>query len=668
VPEVSTKPVAEKPLAQLELPRLLARLEQREWDKQVAVIAELSRREQKQSTQVRNFLLDAVQQKKQHLRVRLLAAQVLARFGDLRALPILLKLAERLYDQPTPLLSGVLLTYGQKAVPALLKAVNHSRYPHISLQVLGWLRVPDALPQIEVHLMASQQQLRQIALEALLQYPKQTILAMIGRIFQRESDVDLRSSLVRIIAHLDAAEAVALLVGRMRDPHDSIRFLSRLSLEDKAGKLHRDGANKISAPPKDKESREPLEWERWWQHNKKAVHNFYRQHHAQTVLQQMPQGNRQEVLLLYSTIHPLFSYGRMPILIHDARWQDPPSPIEGKVWRVALPPEKFEDLLERLDHSGFFNWPQDLGHIRDLTVYEGQNYRKVSLGMLRYLAFELIEQEIVTASSKAGLNLQYNDFYYRLDESDLVGEGQIGQWAYRKADLLHLRPWTPRKQWKPLADLEGLWATMRDVLNFLPSRTRLIYIDTVGQRMRFGALLYGSRAQSRYTLEGLSRSRRLSKFNLQGISMIYLVRDKVEQMIFDFVRYSLPHGSRSNRRMQASEIPLLDALVEVWRDPDVQLQDLRIQQGRPHRLVVRFKARDTYALLQCLARLALQSSGDRVLAFRINHSGLPDRDKYRLIVQLQWEMLSTIALPKQVPYSFQLLPKAAQDIFQPVYR
>ena len=105
-----------RPLSSMGLPLLIETCESRDWKEQNALIEEFIRRIKikKGGRQILESLLLTLQSHK-HVRVRLVISHVFARLGDTRALPILIAFADRWFDQPTPLLAGAFLEYGDKA-------------------------------------------------------------------------------------------------------------------------------------------------------------------------------------------------------------------------------------------------------------------------------------------------------------------------------------------------------------------------------------------------------------------------------------------------------------------------------------------------------------------------------------------------------------------------
>ncbi|HAA55738.1 MAG TPA: hypothetical protein DCE42_13325, partial [Myxococcales bacterium] len=79
-------------------------------------------------------------------------------------------------------------------------------------------------------------------------------------------------------------------------------------------------------------------------------------------------------------------------------------------------------------------------------------------------------------------------------------------------------------------------------------------------------------------------------------------------------------------------------------------------------------AKDAAAIIKVLGEIAMRSGGDRVLAFRINHSGRKDRADYRLIVQMQWELKDLYKRPKRTPHYIPFKLRKGHLPFVPVYR
>lgn len=649
------------------LKQVIARFKERSWSQQGLLLSRLAKAKGKTTQALRESL------KHPHIRVRLLAAQALAKRNDSSALPLLLKEARRFFDQPTPLLFGALLAYGTRVVPPVIQAAKADlTKAQVLIKALGYLRAKAAAPLLTQLLTHQHQTIREIAREALMRLGTPLLTQGIQKALHTKPDASIRANLIRMLAYKPSHLGASLLLQSLQDPDSSLRFLARISFEDLANNAHKGRPKQIEKPPTDRRIKS---WKRWWQRNQKALAAWYKDSQTPALSTLFPKTGQpkvdhKKVLFLYRTVHPVFGYGRMPLLIHHASWKKPKSPIKGKVWYLPLPDKEFLTLARQVERSGFFQWSPNMGNVRDLSVHYGTRTHKVSNGMLRYVPFEVLERRFVKLAKRAKLGLKFKDFYLRRDEADISAEGKIGQWAYRKMDFLKQRPWSPLKGWTPKADLEGAWHALRDICRLMPSRTRIISLDLSKYGIRISTLLFGSRSQSRLTKEAMERSRRLSGFKLVGLGVQYMSSDKIEQMIFDLQRQSLPQSSRSSakttKRGHATQM-----LKAVWQPKSSQLLDLRYQRapsGKLFRWYVRFKATSTKSLLQTLARLASHSQGDKLLTLRINQSGEADRDRFQLIVQMQWEMLSPLPTPTKLPENLNHTLRSTYELFSPVYR
>lgn len=645
----------------LSIQALLEGLNTRDWWRQSLLIDELYRR----GKPAQQAAYHAFQHHTQ-LRVRLLSAMVLSRFRDERPMPVLIRWSQEWFDHPNPTLTGIFLSYRDIAIRWIRQSFAQSPRPHHLLTTMSLMQQRWILPTVRTWFLRGDARKHQLARQALSQYDHDTVVQQVEMMLKTYPSATLRSALYRIVMFCEHSRALWLLIRGLQDRDDGIRFLVRLSLQDKAELVYRSRSQHITQPPQGEYRRDPGTWMLWWKRNEHALDVGYRERHNQS-LQGISKEDGQKVLLLYRTLHPMFGYGRMPILIHDARWKNPPSPVPGKVWNIGLSPKAFAELLRQGQQLDFFRWPRQMGSLRDITVIAEGKSRRVSLGMIRHLGFERWEQEFIRLSRQAKVYLHFEDYFRRKDESDVVRENRVGQWAYRSADDMVLESWGDEKQWKPLADIEGLFGVLSDILQYLPGRTRLNALDIWGQQMRFFSLLFGSRSQSSFTRDQLSKSRRMRDFQLQGIGVIYLMEDKIEQMLFDFTRILLPQASRF-APPSGTKIPLLSALAQVFDDSDIRVTKLVVEQGKPHRLFVRYKARDFHTVLHVLARLALRSAGDRILRFRSNPSGEVDRDTFSLVVQMQWEMLEPLLAPRTIPNSLRVKARTNHNIFEPLYR
>lgn len=653
-----------KPLpipSKLSLKQLIEELNRKDWKHQADVIDAII-----QKGKTGHAALYKAFQSHKKLRVRMVALFGLAKLKDKRPIPSMIKLGESWWDQPMPILTGAFLMFGKLAEHALIKAVSTSNKPHFFIRVLGMMQAKKALPIFRKYMIGGNKQVIKLCKQALLLYSDGVVLEEISKLLKLQISPMLRSQLFRIATFRNHPKAFPVLIKGMQDGSSSIRFLVRLSLQDKSDEVYRALRKVVSPPPRREARKDFRSWIQWWSTNQRPITEWYVQKQT-SELKKVPSIDPKNTALLYRTLHPMFSYGRMPILVHDSRLKKPKSPQKGKVWHLPLPPKVFAKLLNSLQANKFSSWPQKMGYIRDITVVRGNKTRRVSVGMVRYPPFEKVEREFIRLSKKLKLVLHYKDYYKRKDDADVVRKGSVGLWAYRPWDVMTLQEWTPLKKWKPLADLEGLFGTLKDVMRNMPGRTRLIYLDILEKRMRFSSLLFGSRSQSRYTRDALDKSPRMTNFVAQGIGVTYLMTDKIEQMIFDFTRRYLPFTSRF-AKPRGPKVPLLKALSKAFTHREIKLLKLTAETGKVHRLFVRFKSRDIYTTLIIIARLAMMSAGDRVLRFRANQSGLPDRDKFPVIIQLQWEMVGPIFPPKKAPYSLRLDKRPHHSMFVPVYR
>ncbi len=646
-------------LPKLSTRQLIERLRTRHWVKQMLLVDELVRRGEKARQQLYKALSHP------HLRVRLLVAAVLAKLGDDRAIPMLLEEAHRLFDQPALLLQGVFFEYGPKIEPFLIEAMNRDSHRHIFLRILSLLRSPKILTEIAQLLHSPKKRERSFARYLLSRYPAKRQLHVVAKVLQKKLTADIRAELLRFVSYQEDIHAIDILLAHRQDPNESIRFLVRLSLFDKANNLANDiDTFKLMPPPKANASQ--ALWQRWWKRYRPQVARWFTNPRHQP-LKFIPQDGYRRTLLLYRTIHPMFGYGRMPILIHDARWKNPPAPMKGKLWRYPMPPKAFHQLVAELHRLKFFQMLPNSGQFRDLTAYyNGQKY-KVSVGDFRYLAFERLERHFLKIAQKLKLGLFFNDLYRRPDEYDISREGKIGQWAFRSYDRLTPPRWSKRKTWRPLADLESTFAMLKDLFFALPTRTRLVSIDMQGASVRLTTLLFGTRLQSRRTFKRLERTRRLQSLTSVGIGVIYISQDKIEQFILDAHRMLIPNSLQKNPQ-QRQKLDLFTLLSQALPRSLAKVLHFSVSGEKPMRLSLMLKVKDSFSVLKILRRLALSSRGDRILKFRLNPSGEPDRSHYRLILQMYWEMLAPVKAPKRIPEFLKIREKLDHEPFEPIYR
>jgi hypothetical protein len=604
-------------------------------------------------------------------RVRLLVAHTLAARRDPVAIPMLLNMATRMYDQPTPHVIGALMEYGAVAVPRIIATIPKTSHPQVLLKTLGYIRHSSALPVLTKYLLHPDKSIHTAAKEAIERYSVSDMTRAVVTALQAKPQpgAEIRSTLVRLLAYRPSAEGCKMLVHMRRDSNSSIRFLARISLEDQAKALHKATPKTIDAPPK---QRHVILWQAWWNRNHKAIAQWYKTHQP-TPFPEKSLDNPSKVLILYRTIHPMFGYGRMPIFFHDAAWKRPPAPIRGKIWPIPVPSKQYASMIQAIKRASFLTWPTKLGNIRDITLIAGKHRHRVSIDLTRFLPFERIEDTLVTLARKGKIGLRFRDFYNRRDEADALYQGKVGLWAYRNIDVLPWKAWSKMKGWRPQADIEGTWGALRDVVQFLPTRSRLVSLDMTDRQWRFSTLLYGSRSQSRMTRDGILRSRRFKQFQMKGLGNIYLSTEKIEQMNFDVLRSLLPQRSRSSARAKKS-IPFFHMLPRVWHHKETAILKLRHhttrhpRYGTIYQTWMRFKVKDTMALLGVMARLAAHSRGDRLITMRINQSGEADRDSFRLIVQMQWDMMRPLPTPKRLPDGLKHNLLKPFEPFQPVYR
>lgn len=640
------------------LRKIVQWLKKRDWHVQHSLIRQLSTLQGHTTSVLREALHDP------HLRVRLLAARILAERKDLSAMPVLLKIAERLYDQPTPLLLGAWIAYGSLAERSILGAFKTLKHPHILLRALGFLRSSKGRTFLARYLCSPDPDLQKIAKEAVERYDVHDRVWIIRQTRAHRPTASMRSDFVRILSFSHTAPSFEMLIQYLSDSNSSIRFLARISLKTLIQQLHRTAPKRIPAPP---QGRKAKIWKNWWKIHHQAVRKYLQKQRTKTQLVKIPLRDIRRVRIFYRTVHPIFGFGRMPLLIHHISWKKAPAPIGGKVWRVGLKTDEFKALLRSFKTYGFLKWTPQMGRMRDITVYTGTQSHRVTIGMTRHTPFERLERKLLQLAKRAKLGLHFKDFYNRRDEADIVLEDQVGLWAYTSRDRLPLRTWTPRKKWTPGAEIENTWSALRDTIRYIPSRTRIISLDVSHNRYRYVTLLYGPRVQSRLTRDGLLRARRFSSFKLRGLGLIYLSEDKIEQMHFDLKRSTLPHKSRSSL-VTSKRISIFNMLTKVWDKRTSKIMEFRVKAGTPHRMFIRFRTRNARTLVQTLSRLALHSQGDRLLGLRINLSGAVDRATFKLVVQMQWEMMAPVPAPQRLPNTMQNVLHKRYQTFQPAYR
>tara|TARA_B100000609_G_scaffold177846_1_gene156627 strand:+ start:14059 stop:16287 length:2229 start_codon:yes stop_codon:yes gene_type:complete len=627
------------------------------WDKQLRLVESLVA----EGTSIIPQLHEALKHK--HLRIQLLSAIALARLGDTKAIPVLIKRAKEFYDQPASLILGAIIEYKDKIVPHLLTAARQTKHPQIFLRALGYLRSKRALPLLQKWLSAPNKKHRYVAREILKNYSQKIMIQVVQKAFQSKPSADVRAELIRIISFIEHPQSFETLLKGRKDPSDAIQFLSRLTLEGRAQEVFKQSpVGKLQRPPK---SKAPVAvWEAWWKRNKATIKAIFEAKTKQT-LSGIPTEEPHRLMIIYRTLHPMFSYGRMPIVLYDKRFKPAAPPLKGKYWQKGLAPEVFAKLLRSLQRQKFFSIPPKTGYTRDISVRLGNSAYTITAGQIRHLAFEAIERHILVYARQLKVGLRFEDFYRRHDEADTSAEGQIGQWAYRKADQLPPAKWSRVSTWKPSSDVESLFSALKDIFSFIPSRTRIVSIDVRGPFLRMTTLLFGSRAQSKYTQVGLERSRRLKKLNTSGLGVIYLTRDKIEQMVIDCHRLQIPYFPAKKKR---TRIDVLKMLSSAFQAPYAKLLALSVERKGLTRIAIRWAAKDAAAIIKVLGEIAMRSGGDRVLAFRINHSGRKDRADYRLIVQMQWELKDLYKRPKRTPHYIPFKLRKGHLPFVPVYR
>jgi len=636
---------------------LIKGLSRRDWAEQRLLLKKIARF----GTQAIPTLRKAT--KSSSIRTRLLAAIALSRLHDRSSIPMLIQLAKQFHDQPTPLLHGAFREYGAQVTKAIIQALKAKKSPKILLEAIGYLRIREGLPLLRDYLVHSKKTMRGIAREALMRFAPEFIVHNIKETLKKKPSATVRAELFRAMAFIPSGLMFPTLVKHVEDKDPSIRFLLRLTLKDKINELKTAGMVTLQGPPlKNKKA----DWAFWWKNNYQRVMVHYVKKKNNRLKALPGQKDRRHMTILYRTIHPVFGYGRMPLLVHDSRNKKPISPVAGKVWKLALAPKAFNTLLERIQKSGFFKWTPNSGSVRDLTLSLGSSQHRFSLNTTRHFAFERLETELLKLAKKAKLGLKFEDFYNRKDEEDLGEEGKIGQWAYRSHDALPLVKWSASKGWKSEADIESTLAAIRELIRYTPSRSRLISFDQRIRKIRLSFLLFGSRSLARLTLSKLQFARRLLKVDYKGVNVTYLHRDKVERLFLDMGRLRIPQNSHTEKNRKS--IPILDCLRNALPSKNFKVEELTVKKGKPYRLFVRFKAKNTFQVIHFLTTLAMHSQGDKVLALRINQSGEADRSKYGLIVQMQWEMLPPLRAPKKRPYFLKIPKKPLHEIFAPVYR
>jgi hypothetical protein len=674
-------------LDQQSFPALLELLRRPSWDHQRAVVEALVRRAPSSIPALRTAL------RSKHPRIALLAAHALARLQKQEGLDTLLAYARRYHDQAGMLILGGFLAYGERAKAPLCQALSTHPHPRLLLQALGLLQATECTEGILRFLASSEEETQQRAIEAITRFPLQHQRFAFSQALARSNlPLTVRANLLRQLAQAPSQETLSILLAHRRHANASIRFLARLLLADSAALMHKRLPKLF--PPLPKRPALPL-WLRWHALAKDAIAQ-YDALPAPPKLTSLPKAyNPRKTWLLYTQIHPLFGVGWMPIFLHDEAWKDAKAPIPGKVWMIPLPSSAFSQLLQTLQQRGLFQIAPHTGYRRKIILHANGKELTLQAGDIRDLAFEAIEEPLrKLAEEKAKLGLLFEDLYRRPDEEAISGEGMIGQWVYRKADKLPAPSWFDAKAWRGRADLESTFAALQSLFRYLPSRTRLASLDMRDDKIRLATLLFGSKHLSTQTFAAIERAQRLRDINPQGIRMIYLAREKIEMAIFSVRRLLIPLGTQSHRAIEA-RATVLDTLRDILQHKSLRVDDLqwsvaahqplhcqRVAEKLPphaspyknpckkmhlHRLSLRVRLQDERALLRLLAHLASRSRADRVLALRLNSSGFPDRHRFRILLQLHWEMLSPLPPPSRFPPFLQTPEHPRFSTFQLIY-
>lgn len=660
---------------------LVGLFQRRNWDQQRDVIEEVVRRG---STSI-PLLKSALQQKRP--RTRLLAAIALAHLKHPAGLPVLLEMAEQFHDQGGLLILGGFLAYGIRAEAPLCEVLKKTKHPQLFLQAFGMLQVSRCYRILLRFLASPDEQIQQSAFNALQRMPHNIQRSLILRSLRKpRQTTEFYANLLRMLPNFPNNQTIATLMFFRKHKNPSLRFLARILLEDIAAQAYKHAPKWIPRPP-----RRPVDplWRLWQQQAAKGMSHYVRMRTPAPLDKIVTPVPSERSWVLYRLIHPLFGVGWMPLFIYCDQWKQPKFPIRGKHWKLALPYEEFQALLASFQKRGFFRLYPNTGYRREITLHVHGKQRTVRSGEARYIGFETLERDLRKLATRAKIGLIFRDLFQRKDEDDVFSEGAIGQWAFRSLDALPPAKWSPTNHWRGMADLESVFSALRAMFRYLPTRTRLVSVDIQKEKVRTSTLLFGARILSRQTLEGLDRSQRLRGVKANGIGVIYLSMDKIEQAIFDARRLLIPQGTNASRRF-APKISLLSVLYKTLSSSDVQTLSLSwekqpkkvplcqlVKQPTPrkicrsfslYRLSFQLKVRDHIALLKTLSSLAQHSRADRVLALRLNPSGFPDRARYSIILQAHLELLSPLQAPSP-KHPFLSLPAHDKrpNPFLPIY-
>lgn len=650
---------AKKPVKTRSTKRLLQDLGHYDWFEQNRVLRELVKRCPASKTAIEKTMKTS-----KDLRIRLLTNIAYRRCGGSWIKP-LVDLLETYHDIPLPMTLGVLVEYGDKSVvPVLLKRIKTSKRPKQLLHALTFFPSARTAPVYARFLRDPDTTLRTMAREAVLRLPARLALPLLQKRLETTKKIKLRAALIRSLSRMDHPLTIPALLESLPKSNSSLRFLTKLSLKDKVELYQkRLGKKKVAKAPR---SEKKAPWLKWW--------NIHRQtllksgiSSSSTLLKGLKPSQFKKTALFYTTIHPMFGFGRMPALIYDASQPKPKSPYRGRIWYFGMKSKAYAALLKRVVDAGFFQWPQWTGNVRDMTlIYNGRS-RKVSFGNARQLRFEALEEIITTFLRSRRFRLLFKDFFLRPDDATLTLEGKAGQWAYRSGDVLPKTKWSRTGKVAFRSDLESMFSSILELHQKLPSRVRLMSLDLAKHRLRLSMLMFGSRFLGRMAREALVKSHRFpGKPKMVGTAVRYLSADKIEQYIFDVPYRKIPARAHSKGRL----IPAATAVSHAIIASGLRVTLLRLQTQKAGHTRIRLTARatGTPSLLRFLSKLAQQSTGDRLLSLRVNHSGEVDRATHPLIVQMAWEMGPTRQAAATVPFYLTLSNLRTHEMFKLVYK
>ncbi len=687
-----------------DLSEFIKPLAERNWWKQADVISTLSADPEGGKRAFRWIF-----ENHRSLRARLLAAQALALLGDYSALPTLMRWAREWFDQPNPLLTGALIAVGERALPQIHTALKRWEMGKLAfiVRVAGIIgNIDTGRALLSLLLRNPPTDLRDNIWDSFKNFSKEIKFKLVRELLSRREILrkltsNDASELVRAVGNVSSPHSIPLLLELWETFGDKVSFLSRLFLED----LYRRFAPKCGWKVPSRPGQNTLTaWKTRWKEAKSSLHRCPKPRE----LTEIPEKNLLNSVLYYRTMHPIFSYGWMPLYavhVGNTQIKEPRDKNRRKYWVARLRSEELLSLLEMMRELKFTSWPRNMGVVRKLTLRHGRRSRTVSIGMIRFLPFEQIERRLVLYGIRADLTLGFEDFFLRLDEEDLTAEGKVGQWAFRSGDRLDPAVCNKLSPHRFTSALD-LYQAFRELMVRLPSRTRLSFFDLLGSKLRLGALLYSTSIQSRWTRDALVRSPLFGDFKLLGIGMIQLATDKLEEMIFELKlhtsalsasppegpgpdvmrgKFRLPSPNASSTSKPSSSPKSAKGLPSLLKGESENflkffrkaLKGRGELFGKPKVLsggctFVRFKVRDSWGLGELLYLWALKRGEDRISAMRINHSGERDRDRYRLIVQLSVRVQTPVGGEKRRPSGLKLPPPPgpalSNPIFQPIYR